>query len=70
MKRSLDSFFAAFTCDQMIRLYLHRVGRLEYFEKKRMPDSVIESQRALVRQARRILHRRGIENPERPLVRV
>lgn len=63
-----DSFFIVYLDDEMTRLYWHRLDRLEYFRKRRAPTFVIRTQRGLVRQARRVLHGRGIECPERPVV--
>lgn len=64
-----DSFFVVYLDDEMTRLYWHRLDRLEYFKKRRAPYFVIRTQRRLFRQARRVLHERGIECPERPVVK-
>lgn len=69
MSLNPDIFFVEYLDDEMTRLYWHRIDRLEYFRKRRAPTSVIRMQRGLVRQARRVLHGRGIECPERPMVK-
>lgn len=64
-----DSFFVEYPDDEMTRLYWHRLDHLEYFRKRHALPFDVRTQRRLVRQARRVLHGRGIECPERPTVK-
>jgi hypothetical protein len=50
----------------LIHLFWRRVDHLETCESMGAPKSVLDNQKDLVRQIRRILHNRGIEYPSRP----
>lgn len=63
---SSDAKFVTYQDAEVIRLYWHRFDRLETFKKQNAPSSAMKLQEKLVKQARRVLHSRGIEDPPRP----
>lgn len=60
---SSDSFFSNFTNDQMIALYRERARKLREFRRLHLSSSLVAFQESMFRQARRVLHKRGIEDP-------
>jgi hypothetical protein len=61
-----DSHFDKQPDEVLIRLYWQRFTKLKVFRARRAPRSTIEQQKAMFRQMRRILHTRGIEDPDKP----